>query len=163
MSKRKNSEKNIRKKNRKLKRLKRTAKKVDKKIRGIGTNTPNIAKQFDMFRKLPQYQDNRESVYRWYIQEGNSYIDTDLRMVARLTSKGWNKNKAQDLHDLVVTKTYSQFRQKYKPPSDFYGLLLEEWTPQEIERGMNMLNQMDWDLEPDVISELIDLLDSGVF
>lgn len=147
------------KKQREERKVKKLEKEVEKKIR---TDKSSRAARYKSMRSLPQYDNisDRKALAENYLKETKIETPKMNATVSRLVGKGWNKERAEQLYDLVTTDVYSQFRQKYKPPSDYYDILIEDFSAADIEKAMAELNRNN-DIEyksSEVINVLYDML-----
>lgn len=127
----------------------------------------SYADRYRATSSLPQYQNwkDREENALVFLKDLKSRNTSEhMKWIATMTAKTWTEDKAEKLYDLVTTDVYSMFRQKYKPPSDYYDILLEDFSPQEIESAMNtLLQDSNVNIEGDykkseIINALYDLL-----
>lgn len=123
-------------------------------------------RRYEATKNLEQYNniDDRINNARVFLKDDSRYQSKNrLEWIAHMVSKEWDRKKAEGLYDLVTTDVYSQFRQKYKPPSDYYDILLEDFSAEDIERAMHELNQSNQYEQgnyksSEVINALYDLL-----
>lgn len=119
-------------------------KRAAKAIKQHGNKNLSHIRRYIATRDLPQYMNVRDRINNakaFLKDEGKLQSSSRLKWVANMAAKSWSKEKAEGLYDLVTTDVYSQFRQKYKPPSDYYDILLEDFDASDIEIAMSELNQ----------------------
>lgn len=121
---------------------KKLEKQAEKKLKKINRNV-SYAKRYESTKDLPQYSTPRQRIEnaKQFLKDNDKVSKDSLHTIARLAAKGWTQDKAQGLYDLVTTDVYSIFRQKYKPPSDYYDVLFDDFSAQDIERAMDTLNK----------------------
>ena len=141
-------------------------KRVEKAIKQYDNKNLSHIRRYNATRDLPQYNNVSDRINNAKVflkDEAKLHSSSRLEWVANMVAKSWTKEKAEGLYDLVTTDIYSQFRQKYKPPSDYYDILLEDFDAADIESAMLELNQSN-DYEQgnykssEVINALYDIL-----
>lgn len=141
-------------------------KRVDKAIKKYDNKNLSHIRRYNATRGLPQYTNVSDRINNAKVflkDDAKMQSSSRLKWVANMVAKSWTKEKAEGLYDLVTTDVYNQFRQKYKPPSDYYDILLEDFAAEDIERAMMELNQSN-DYEQgnykssEVINALYDIL-----
>lgn len=118
--------------------------KVQKSIKQYANKNLTHIRRYEATKDLPQYKnlDDRINNARTFLRDDAQYrSQRRLDWIAHMVSKEWSREKAEGLYDLVTTDIYNQFRQKYKPPSDYYDILLEDFEASDIEKAMLELNQ----------------------
>lgn len=115
---------------------------MKKKLKKINRNV-SYAKRYESTKGLLQYNTPQQRIEnaKQFLKDNVRVSKNSLHTIAKLTAKGWTQDKANELYDLVTTDVYSIFRQKYKPPSDYYDILLDDFSAQDIERAMDVLNK----------------------
>lgn len=156
----------VKKEQREKKELKILEKKASKLIRQHDNKNLSHVRRYEATKELSQYsniKDRLENVKVFLKDEAKLKSSSRLKWIATMTAKNWTKEKAEGLYDLVTTDVYNQFRQKYKPPSDYYDILLADFMPEDIEKAMLELNKSN-DYEQgnykssEVINALYDIL-----
>lgn len=149
-----------------MRNAKKLEKRVEKAIKEYDNKNLSHIRRYNATRNLPQYDnvsDRINNAKAFLKDDARLHSTSRLKWVANRVAKSWTKEKAEGLYDLVTTDIYSQFRQKYKPPSDYYDILLEDFDASDIEIAMLELNQSN-DYEQgnykssEVINALYDIL-----
>lgn len=150
----------------KIRRAEKLEKQVSKIIRDSKNKNLTHIRRYEATKSLPQYTNANDRINNARIflkDDARMHSSSRMEWVAKMVAKNWEKGKAEGLYDLVTTDVYSQFRQKYKPPSDYYDILLEDFSAEDIESAMLELNQSN-DYEQgnykssEVINALYDIL-----